>query len=118
MNHKSNRYILRNFCIKNNIKCAYCNKSYNKNRRPSIDHIRPRVDGGTLNEDNIVLACTICNQRKNSLSIQEYILKYPKSKYFLKIYLSKIKKLYINNKSYYESIKWIEQYLKETNNEN
>jgi 5-methylcytosine-specific restriction endonuclease McrA len=58
------------------LKCYYCDKQNLKedvdensckrelSRLATIDHIVPRSKGGTDDEDNLVVACFTCNQRK------------------------------------------------------
>ena len=58
------------------LKCYYCgkknlkedvNENYGKrelSRLATIDHVKPRSKGGTDDEDNLVVACFPCNQRK------------------------------------------------------
>src|SRR5258706_6169766 len=44
--------------------CWYCHWWYPL-RRLTIEHLVNRRDGGTDREDNLVLACTGCNKRRN-----------------------------------------------------
>lgn len=44
-------------------------RSYTKHkkmRRATLDHIVPRCDGGTLANDNIVVACKLCNNYRGN----------------------------------------------------
>ena len=41
--------------------CAYCGQEANQ-----VDHIIPRVNGGTHDLDNLVACCKSCNVRKGS----------------------------------------------------
>jgi 5-methylcytosine-specific restriction endonuclease McrA len=61
--------------------CIYCHA---KNIPLQIDHIVPRSLGGSDRVDNLTLACSPCNQKKGSLSLEafapkqaEYIQKKP-----------------------------------------
>ncbi len=49
--------------------CAYCNK---KNIPLEIEHIIPRCRGGSDRVSNLTLACTLCNQKKNSQTAAEF----------------------------------------------
>lgn len=111
---KSIKKQLRDYVYEYNVKCCYCGKSYNNAKiRPSIDHIVPKSSKGTTELDNIIVSCSICNSvKKKSMSLLEFIDKYPKSKYFLKKYINKMKKVEINKISYYNSIKWLEDFIK------
>src|SRR5258708_21597088 len=44
-------------------KCTYCQK---ENRQLQVEHIYPRVDGGTNRISNLCLACEKCNQSKGT----------------------------------------------------
>ena len=50
-------------------KCRYCGKKgIGKNSVPlTIDHVRPKIHGGTDVVTNLVAACVVCNQRKGNL---------------------------------------------------
>ena len=43
--------------------CQYCGKA---TREPTLDHVMPRVRGGTHTWENVVTACVPCNHRKAS----------------------------------------------------
>lgn len=60
-------------------KCAYCTAPVERRpvkieewRRATIDHDNPLSLGGTWDWENLVLACSRCNQRKGSLTGTEY----------------------------------------------
>jgi 5-methylcytosine-specific restriction endonuclease McrA len=44
--------------------CAYCHKPFDKEHRPTQDHMMPLSKGGTHEYSNIVPACRSCNSRK------------------------------------------------------
>ena len=48
--------------------CIYCGKTYDLHQL-SIDHVRPRSNGGEDIETNVVCACTRCNQEKGSTNV-------------------------------------------------
>lgn len=50
-------------------KCAYCGK---ENLPLEIEHIVPKSRGGTDRVSNLTLACHDCNQRKGSLTAEEF----------------------------------------------
>jgi 5-methylcytosine-specific restriction endonuclease McrA len=43
--------------------CAYCGEAANE-----VDHVQPRVQGGTDDLDNLVACCRMCNLRKGKRS--------------------------------------------------
>lgn len=49
-------------------KCAYCGSQFDKLRPPTFDHIKPRSRGGTNHVDNLVAACSPCNQLKGNMA--------------------------------------------------
>ncbi len=50
-------------------KCAYCGA---KDVQLQIDHIEPRSRGGSNRIDNLTLACSSCNLKKGSLSLEQF----------------------------------------------
>ena len=44
--------------------CAYCGKVFRSPKEATIDHIFPRIKGGTNEMENIVFACKTCNSSK------------------------------------------------------
>jgi 5-methylcytosine-specific restriction endonuclease McrA len=55
-------------------KCAYCGK---QDRKLQIEHIIPRVRGGSNRASNLALACEKCNQAKGTKSIEDFLDKKP-----------------------------------------
>jgi 5-methylcytosine-specific restriction endonuclease McrA len=55
-------------------KCAYCGA---KNVPLEVDHIHPRSRGGSDRVSNLTLACRLCNQRKDSQSLEQFLAKHP-----------------------------------------
>jgi len=49
-------------------KCAYCGRS---DLPLTIDHVVPKSKGGTDTWENLVCACTICNNKKSDRSPEE-----------------------------------------------
>ncbi len=54
--------------------CQYCADSLTNNNS-TIDHIIPRVKGGTDGWLNCVTACTFCNRKKGNKSLEEVGMK-------------------------------------------
>ncbi|MHB1758518.1 MAG: RNA-guided endonuclease IscB, partial [Leptospirillum sp.] len=56
--------------------CAYCGA---KDVPLEIDHIHPRSKGGTDRVSNLTLACHVCNQKKGSRDITEFLSNKPET---------------------------------------
>lgn len=69
-----------NIYIRDNHTCAYCNHKFHK-KNLSIDHITPKCQGGKNSWDNLITACTSCNNKKGGKTPEEAnmpLLFYPK----------------------------------------
>ena len=53
--------------------CVYCGESYELSDL-TIDHVRPRSNGGETISSNCVPACLSCNQSKGSHNWEEWML--------------------------------------------
>jgi 5-methylcytosine-specific restriction endonuclease McrA len=51
----------KNILRRDNFKCAYCGRS---DLPLTIDHILPKAKGGTDSWENLICACTVCNNKK------------------------------------------------------
>lgn len=51
----------KNILRRDNYKCAYCGRS---DLPLTIDHILPKAKGGTDSWENLICACTLCNNKK------------------------------------------------------
>lgn len=60
----------RNIFARDNNQCQYCGKKYPTSEL-SLDHIRPRSQGGTTSWENIVCACVKCNVKKGGRTPRE-----------------------------------------------
>ena len=54
--------------------CAYCGKT---NVPLEIEHIQPRIRGGSDRISNLTLACTSCNQKKSSTPLEVFLRNKP-----------------------------------------
>ena len=54
------RVIRNRVLIRDGYECAYCGQ-----HATTVDHIVPRVQGGTDDDDNLVAACALCNALKS-----------------------------------------------------
>jgi 5-methylcytosine-specific restriction endonuclease McrA len=53
----------RNLYARDNNRCQYCGKHYTT-KELTLDHVKPRVQGGAHSWENLVCACVKCNARK------------------------------------------------------
>ncbi len=51
----------KNILRRDSYKCAYCGRS---DLPLTIDHILPKAKGGTDSWENLICACTVCNNKK------------------------------------------------------
>ena len=64
----------RNIFARDRNRCQYCGDTFPTSEL-SLDHIVPRVQGGTNSWENIVCACTRCNMRKGGRTPKQAHLK-------------------------------------------
>jgi len=57
------RFSRNNLLVRDNFTCQYCSKHLEP-KELTVDHVVPRVRGGTTRWDNIVAACYVCNTIK------------------------------------------------------
>ena len=67
----------RNLYLRDDGKCQYCNTEVTL-KSGTVDHVIPRSKGGTHTWENVVLACTKCNQKKGNKWAAEFRLKLTK----------------------------------------
>ena len=53
----------RNIFARDHNRCQYCGGSFSTNEL-SLDHVRPRTQGGDASWENLVCCCVRCNSRK------------------------------------------------------
>ena len=64
-------YNIRNYLLeKHNRKCFYCGKSVSDFE---VEHMLPKSRGGSNRIDNLTLSCHDCNQKKDTLTAEEFI---------------------------------------------
>ena len=64
-------YNIRNYLLeKHGRKCFYCGKSVSKFE---VEHMIPKTRGGSNRIDNLTLSCHECNQKKDTLTAEEFI---------------------------------------------
>ena len=57
---------------RDNYTCGYCGKEDLKYPDKHIDHIKPIGKGGDNKEDNLIVACKVCNHKKHSYTAKEW----------------------------------------------
>lgn len=60
----------RNIFLRDENKCQYCGHKFST-QQLSLDHVKPRSQGGQTNWENIVCACLKCNVRKGGRTPHE-----------------------------------------------
>lgn len=75
--------------------CAYCGKIFLSPKEATVDHIFPRIKGGTNEMENIVFACKTCNSSKGDKDMFGWYLEHFNT--FPSIYLTAnyLKKIYL-----------------------
>ena len=64
-------YNIRNYLLeKHGRKCFYCDKEVSKFE---VEHMIPKARGGSNRIDNLTLSCHSCNQKKRTLTAEEFI---------------------------------------------
>lgn len=64
-------YNIRNYLLeKHNHKCFYCEKTVSGFE---VEHMLPKSRGGSDRIDNLTLSCHDCNQKKDTLTAEEFI---------------------------------------------
>lgn len=59
-----------NILARDNFTCQYCGKELGA-REATLDHVKPRSQGGKTTWENIVCCCTHCNRRKGGRTPRE-----------------------------------------------
>ena len=53
--------------------CFWCREDFNDDWPPTIDHIVPITEGGDNMQENLVLACSWCNQKRGTKTPDQFI---------------------------------------------
>lgn len=72
---KHPHFIRRNVYIRDMFTCQYCRRQC-KPASLTYDHVVPRSKGGETSWNNVVTACTSCNNKKGDLSLDAFARKY------------------------------------------
>lgn len=57
---------------RDNRTCYLCGRTLAIGERVTLDHVQPLALGGSHTADNLRVACTSCNSRKNILTVEEF----------------------------------------------
>ena len=60
----------RTVMLRDNYTCQYCGAQPGRSNL-TVDHVIPKVCGGTMVWENVVCACKVCNLRKGSRTPEE-----------------------------------------------
>jgi 5-methylcytosine-specific restriction endonuclease McrA len=54
-------------------RCRYCKRPFKEtaDRRPTIEHLKPKMDGGTDRVANLAAACFHCNQHRGRQTVRD-----------------------------------------------
>lgn len=63
--------------IRDGKECQYCGKTIRTLASAHIDHIVPLAQGGSNDEDNLVLACVACNRKKGARTPRQAKMRSP-----------------------------------------
>lgn len=58
--------------IKSECVCWYCGKVFDDKSELTIDHVFPKIKGGTNDMNNIILSCKHCNSSKRDIDLLEW----------------------------------------------
>jgi len=53
-------------------RCAYCGDIYRFDGEHQVDHMIPRIQGGSSKVKNLVLACRKCNNLKKGRTVEQF----------------------------------------------
>lgn len=53
-------------------RCAYCDREFDEECKPELEHLTPLSRGGLHRAENVVPACGDCNKRKGSMTFEEF----------------------------------------------
>ena len=59
---------------RDNWRCVYCGNVFDA-ADLTVDHVQPRVRRGDQSGGNLVTACRVCNTRKGSLRLGEFLIR-------------------------------------------
>ena len=59
--------------------CYLCGEAFYDMKQISVDHVVPLSEGGADEITNLRLAHVLCNNRKASMTVEEYHAKYPRN---------------------------------------
>jgi hypothetical protein len=66
--------LMNDFKLKTPHICVYCDKELRGKDIVTIDHKIPICRGGETVEENLAIACCLCNQEKDDMTVEEYAI--------------------------------------------
>ena len=91
-------------------RCHCCgvqlNWAQNFNNSATVEHMVPTSKGGTFHDENILITCFSCNNKRGNTDWIEYVTKnnFPKSDWLIKKYLTAVEFYRTKNKKVHGSI--------------
>lgn len=79
LNGKGSKWITRErrlaIYLRDGFACAYCGRALHRAQpwEVTLDHIKPKVDGGTNASGNLITACASCNSRRQDKPLREVV---------------------------------------------
>lgn len=63
--------------LRDNYRCIYCNKDLKNadNQNITLDHIKPRSQGGSNRHTNLITCCKQCNSTRSNKPIRQFTTK-------------------------------------------
>lgn len=58
--------------LRDNLACIYCGAAVENGVQLTLDHIRPRSNGGNNEASNLVTACNSCNSARGNRSVSSF----------------------------------------------
>lgn len=108
-NYIKTKHVVRfsriNLLIRDNFTCQYCDKHLEP-RDLTVDHVIPRVRGGTTRWENIVAACYVCNAIKGHKQSMKPRTKPQKPDYFQLVNNAKKLPITIPDESWVPYLQW------------
>ena len=58
--------------LRDGLACAYCGEAVEDGAKLTLDHLIPRVQGGSNQVSNLVTACHRCNSARGDRAVEEF----------------------------------------------
>lgn len=61
--------------IRDGLSCAYCGKGVEDEVSLTLDHLKPRIRGGSNKAHNLITSCFNCNSSRNTKNLVDFCIK-------------------------------------------